>query len=89
MNRTPAYKFTFARGDSKGFAKLDRLKAKIRKENAKGNGRPKRVVLRARLGENNPAAEYYRARARAGVINAYQMIKMEHGSRFDVYVYDR
>jgi hypothetical protein len=86
MRYSPSYRFTISSLDDN---RLAELRNKVRVKNSNSNGVLYRVVLRARLGKNNPNAEYYRARAQMGCINPYQIIRMAHGSHFDVYVYVR
>ena len=46
------------------------------------------VKLQARLGKDSPYASIYKDDRRR-TWYPYQTIKLEHGSRFDIYVYER
>lgn len=81
-NRSSAYRFTFARGDVVGQQKLDDLRKEM-------SNTGYRVCVKGRLGENNPTAIIYQELAKRTVYSVYQTIKLEHASRFDVYVYMR
>ncbi len=87
-NRTSSsYRFTFAVNDRAGYEKLESLRKEIAIRNR--GGERLRVCVKGRLGENNPAAVIYQERAKRQAFGAYQTIKLEHASRFDVYVYMR
>ena len=87
-NRTSSsYRFTFAVNDQAGYEKLESLRKEIAIRNR--GGERLRVCVKGRLGENNPAAVIYQDRAKRRSFGAYQTIKLEHASRFDVYVYMR
>ena len=88
-NRTStAYRFSFNVNDQDGYVKLEALRKEIAKRNKEG-GFKQRVCVKGRLGENNPSAVIYKDRAKRQKFGAYQTIKLEHASRFDVYVYMR
>jgi hypothetical protein len=87
-HRSNAYQFTVSKDDADGFELIEMLKTDIRELNSKHDSKF-RVVLKARLGKNNPNADLYRLRRRMGNRNAYQTIQMCHGSRFDVYIHRR
>ena len=80
------YAFSFDRADTDGLVGLDNLKSIVSEWN-RTSGTKKRVVLRARLGKNSPYAYLYRNKR--GWNNPYSYIKLDHGSRYDVYVYNR
>jgi hypothetical protein len=93
-NRTSAYRFTIPQRTDNKF--LDALKHEIKVENAQrrvkelvtGQKQPRlRVVLKGRLGQDNPHAQLYR---RGGKLWRYtsQTIRPEHSTRFDVYVHE-
>ena len=87
-NRTSSsYRFTFAVNDQAGYEKLESLRKEIAIRNRAGERL--RVCVKGRLGENNPAAISYQELAKRTVYSVYQTIKLEHASRFDVYVYMR
>lgn len=87
-NRTSSsYRFTFAVNDRAGYEKLESLRKEIAIRNR--GGERLRVCVKGRLGENNSAAVIYQERAKRQAFGAYQTIKLEHASRFDVYVYMR
>ena len=91
MIRTSAYRFTTenlndARIDElKNNVKIMNLYHKIEELEGTGNKQSHRVVVRARLGKNNPNAARYRL---GGDLYQWssQTIRPEHGQRFDVYV---
>ena len=88
-NRTSSsYRFSFDVNDQAGYEKLESLRKEIAKRNKEG-GERLRVCVKGRLGENNPAAIIYQELAKRTVYSVYQTIKLEHASRFDVYVYMR
>jgi hypothetical protein len=85
MTRSRAYRFTV---EDRNDPRVLELKNFIRSQNVANPGMvPRRVKLQGRLGENNPHAETYRAKYRRGYRRAYQTIRLDHASRFDVYVY--
>ena len=87
-NRTSSsYRFSFDVNDQAGYEKLESLRKEIAIRNR--GGERLRVCVKGRLGENNPAAIVYQERAKRMTFGAYQTIKLEHASRFDVYVYMR
>ena len=88
-NRTSSsYRFSFNVNDQAGYEKLEALRKEIAESNKEG-GERLRVCVKGRLGENNPAAIIYQELAKRTVYSVYQTIKLEHASRFDVYVYMR
>lgn len=93
-NRTDAYHFTVTRVTDNMF--LTALKLEVKIENARrrvtelatGKAQPRqRVVLRGRLGKDNPNAPLYR---RGGKLWRYssQTIRVEHAAHVDVYVHE-
>lgn len=79
--RTKNYRCTIKSLNSK-------LLKSVRKEVAELNSKPKAkykysVRVRGRLGKNNPNAELYGA---DGPLSYARDVRMEHASRFDVYV---
>jgi len=93
-NRTSAYRFTIPQRTDNKF--LDALKHEVKIENAQrrvkelttGKAQPRlRVVLKGRLGKDNPFAPLYR---RGGKLWRYsaQTIRPEHSAHFDVYVHE-
>lgn len=88
MHKTNAYAFTINNLDDPKLAKLrDEIKAhnKIQKRfNKRYNAQPSilRVCVKARLGKKNPNRTLYK--------NSFGgAVRLEHGSRFDVYVQTR
>jgi len=90
--RTEAYRFTVTRVTDNMF--LTALKLEVKIENAQrrvtelttGRAQPRqRVVLKGRLGKDNPNAPLYR---RGGKLWRYsaQTIRVEHAAHVDVYV---
>ena len=86
--KSSSYRFTFNVNDQAGYEKLEALRKEIAKQNKEG-GERLRVCVKGRLGEDNPAAIIYQELAKRTVYSVYQTIKLEHASRFDVYVYMR
>ena len=93
-NRTDAYRFSTHQVT--GNKILDALRAEVKLENAQrrvkelatGKAQPRlRVVLRGRLGRDNPNAPLYR---RGGKLWRYssQTIRVEHAAHVDVYVHE-
>ena len=91
--RTDAYRFTIPQRDNKF---VEALKHEVKVENAQrrvkelvtGQSQPRlRVVLKGRLGKDNPHAPLYR---RGGKLWRYsaQTIRPEHSAHFDVYVHE-
>lgn len=91
--RTPAYRFTSMSYDN---VMVEALKKEIKIENLRrrivelSTGKKQsrlRVVLRGRLGKDNPNAPLYR---RGGEHWRYSSItiKREHSAHFDVYVHE-
>ena len=81
-----SFHFTHIPGDEESEEKLANLKAKTR-------GTGKRVVLKGRLGKDNPNAEKYQLASRkAGTYptggHAYQNIAKADAKHFDVYTYN-
>ena len=89
MKRSSSYEFTVSTADHQSIGIL-RAYAKmvndIRKT-LRGEDRRLRVKVRPRLGRNNPHAHLY---AVGGPLKRYssQNIRKEHGTRFDVYLYE-
>ena len=82
-----AYQFTHKPGDAESEKKLADLKAQH-----KGSGN--RVVLKGRLGKDNPNAQKYKDAAKANKgrgygAHAYQTIKKSDAAHHDVYVYKK
>ena len=93
-NRTDAYRFTVPQVTGNKF--IEALKHEVKVENAQrrvkelatGKAQPRlRVVLRGRLGQDNPNAPLYR---RGGKLWRYssQTIRVEHAAHVDVYVHE-
>ena len=89
--RSPAYVGTVP-NDEEGMAKVQLARATVRKVNyankLAGKAERFRVVIRGRLGPNNPAAELYRRGGRLWRWSA-MCYRPEHSVRFDVYVHRR
>ena len=88
MTRSPSYEFTVDAADHKS---IDILRRYARATNVLRSGtdddRRIRVCVRPRLGRNNPNAHLY---AVGGPLHrlSSQDIRPEHGTRFDVYLYE-
>lgn len=82
-----AYQFTHKPGDPESEKKLADLKAQHK-------GSSNRVVLKGRLGKDNPNAQKYKDAAKANKgrgygAHAYQTIKKSDAAHHDVYVYKK
>jgi hypothetical protein len=80
-----SYQFTHKPGDTESEKKLADLKSKHK-------GTSQRVVLKGRLGKDNPSAQKYKDAAKANKgrgygASAYQTIKKADAAHHDVYVY--
>lgn len=83
-NRTnyAPYQFTV---DTTGDPDLAKLRLWVKSYNKAHPTDKRRVSIRPRLGKDNPYNYLYRVGGSPR--NRYQMIKMAHGARFDVYVH--
>jgi hypothetical protein len=81
---SPSYLFTHTPGDADSEAKL-----KVAKEYHKAFHPNKRVVLKGRLGKNNPNAHKYANKMAWHGGRSAINIKKDDASRFDVYSYDK
>jgi hypothetical protein len=79
-----SYLFTHTPGDEKSEAKL-----KLAKEYHKAFHPNKRVVLKGRLGKDNPNAHKYHSKTAWHGGKPIINIKKDDASRFDVYSYDK
>ena len=88
MKRSSSYEFTVGAADHKS---IDILRRYARATNILRSGtdddRRLRVKVRPRLGRNNPNAHLY---AKGGPLYRWSSmnIRAEHGTRFDVYLYE-
>lgn len=82
--RTKNYVFTFHPTDRNDIKRLQEVKRMVSEHN-KTSPNKIYVKLQGRLGANNPNAAFYRGRGS----RAYQCIRKEHASYFDVYIYER
>jgi hypothetical protein len=89
MTRTDSYVCTLSTYDE---SYIKSVRAMVAFQNAclklKGSANRYRLVVRPRLGRNNPFRSLY---ARGGKYHRYtsQDIRREHGSRFDLYLQRR
>lgn len=85
ITRTPNYVFTADPLSAADMLRIQELKDCVKRSNKLATKNEKqRVSVKPRLGKNSPFAHLY-----AGTNHMPQTIKMEHGSRFDVYIHDR
>ncbi len=88
MKRSSSYEFTVSTADHRSIGIL-RAYAKMVNSfrNRDGDDRRLRVKVRPRLGQNNPNARLY---AKGGPLYRWSSmnIRKEHGTRFDVYLYE-
>ena len=84
--RTPSYVYTHKPGNASHEKKLEDLKTYARVHNQLHPDQKKKIVLKARLGENNPHAALYK-KGGSEHTGYMQHIKPHHAKHFDVYVH--
>ena len=88
MKRSSSYEFTVSTADHQSIGVLRAYAKRVNSfRNSDGDDRRLRVKVRPRLGRNNPNAHLY---AKGGPLYRWcsMNIRKEHGTRFDVYLYE-
>ena len=88
MKRSSSYEFTVSTADHQSIGVLRAYAKRVNSfRNSDGDDRRLRVKVRPRLGQNNPNARLY---AKGGPLYRWcsMNIRKEHGTRFDVYLYE-